>query len=349
MSFFKGIIRAVMAGIVSIVIISFLLCFYSITPVHIDNPKGNTDYIWPANSIWVKVTEGIAFGRYDADGFNNRTVIENPDIIFLGSSHIEATEVMQDENAPFLLSEKLEGKYSVYNMGISGHHFYRVCQYLPANLELYDEAPKAVIVETDTLNVTKDLVDQIINKSIEHMPSPNNGVVGLLQRIPFFRTAYHQVEEGLLEKFMPPKGDSANNPDNSGIETNSNEEESQAKVDGAAYEELFVYFKELEDQYSTQLIILYQPYEKLNIDGSISYERDKNADVFKSYSEEYGITLVDMTKRFEDMYYKEHHVAHGFCTGELATGHLNRYGHAAMADELYDAILKLEESGEICR
>ena len=58
---------------------------------------------------------------------------------------------------------------------------------------------------------------------------------------------------------------------------------------------------------------------------------------------------VLMTAKFEDMYYKEHHVAHGFCTGELATGHLNKYGHAAMADELYDEILKLEESGEICR
>lgn len=349
MSLFKGIIKVVLAGIVSIAIISLLLCFYSITPVHIDNPKGNTDYVWPAHSIWVKVTEGIAFGRYDADGFNNKTVIENPDIIFLGSSHIEATEVMQDENAPFLLSKKLDGKYSVYNMGISGHHFYRVCQYLPANLELYDEPPKAVIVETDTLSLTKDLVDQIITKSIDRMQSPSNGVVGVLQRVPFFRTAYHQVEEGLLEKFMPSKGDSTEKPDRNGIEINTNEEESRTKVDKAAYEELFDYFKNLEDQYNTQIIILYQPYEKLNNDGSITYERDENADVFKYYSGEYGITLVDMTKRFEDMYYKEHHVAHGFCTGELATGHLNRYGHAAMADELYDAILKLEESGEICR
>ena len=349
MSFLKGIIRVAGAGIVSIAIISLLLCFYSITPVHIENPKGNTDYVWPAHSIWVKVTEGIAFGRYDANGFNNKTVIEEPDIIFLGSSHIEATEVMQDENAPFLLSEKLDGKYSVYNMGISGHHFYRVCQYLPANLELYDEAPKVVIVETDTLRVTKDLVNQIITKSIDQMPSPSNGVVGFLQRIPFFRTAYHQIEEGLLEKFMPSDRDLGEKPDGSGIESNSNEKESRKNVDEAAYEELFAFFKNLEDQYNTQIIILYQPYEKLNKDGSITYERDENADVFKFYSDEYGVALVDMTEKFEDMYYKEHHVAHGFCTGELATGHLNKYGHAAMADELYNEIVKLEENGEICR
>lgn len=346
MSFIKGIIKIVAAGIVSIAIISFLLCFYSITPVHIDNPRGNTDYVWPANSIWVKLTEGIAFGKYDADGYNNKAVIDNPDIIFLGSSHIEATEVMQNENAPYLLSKKLEGKYSVYNMGISGHHFYRVCQYLPANLKLYDVAPKAVIVETDTLTVTKDIVDQIITASIERMSSPSGGVVGFLQRIPFFRTAYHQVEEGLLDMFMPSNGDEKSY---GGAEVKTLKGESQTEVDVKAYEELFTFFRNLEEQYGTQIIILYQPYGKLNKDGSITYERDKNGDVFKSYSEEYGITLLDMTKKYEEMYYEEHHVAHGFCTGKLATGHLNRYGHAAMADELYNVVLKLEESGEICR
>ena len=70
---------------------------------------------------------------------------------------------------------------------------------------------------------------------------------------------------------------------------------------------------------------------------------------FISYANDYGISFVDMTDRFEDMYEKEHHVAHGFCTGKLATGHLNKYGHSAMADELYNEITRLEEAGEICQ
>lgn len=345
MSFLKGIIRVITAGIVSILIISILLCFYSITPVHIDNPKGNTDYVWPANSIWVKATEGIAFGRFDANGFNNKTVIDDPDIIFVGSSHIEATEVMQNENAPYLLSQKLGGKYTVYNMGISGHHFYRVCQYLPANLKLYRVAPKIVIVESDTLSVSQEQVNQILNASIERMRSHNEGMVGFLQRIPFFRTAYHQVEEGLLDLFMPANETSTDEIDIEEPET----EEPEKKADLAAYEKLFTFFRDLEEQYNTQIIILYQPYGKLNNDGSITYERNKNIDIFQSYSDEYGITLVDMTDCFEKMYYDDYHVAHGFCTGELETGHLNRYGHAAMADKLYDVIVKMEKSGEICR
>ena len=340
MSILKRVTKIVAAIIISIIIISVLLCFYSITPVHIDNPKGNTDYVWPSNSIWVKATEGIAYGRYDANGFNNKTVIENPDIIFVGSSHIEATEVMQDENAPYLLSEKLAGRYTVYNMGISGHHFYRVCQYLPASLELFEKTPKAVIVETDLLSLSKDEVDKVLTGSVERMQSHNNGIIGILQRIPFFRTAYHQVEEGLLDLLMPSNEEP----------TLTNDSDVSAKnVDEAAYVELFNFFKNLEKRYDTQIIILYQPYEELNNDGTITYLRDENGDVFQSYCEEYGITLLDMTSSFEKMYYDEHHVAHGFCTGKLATGHLNRYGHAAMANELYEVIVKLEESGEICR
>lgn len=186
MKIIKGILKVVGAGIVSVVIICGLLCFYSIIPVHVDNTRGNTDYVWPANSIWVKATEGIAFGKNDANGFNNKSVVKNPDIIVLGSSHMEATNVMQDENAAHLLSEMLKGKYSLYNMGISGHNFYKVCQYLPANFELYDKVPKVAIIETSTVNISQNNVDEILASSIERTPSYSTGIIGTLQRVPFF-------------------------------------------------------------------------------------------------------------------------------------------------------------------
>lgn len=56
-----------------------------------------------------------------------------------------------------------------------------------------------------------------------------------------------------------------------------------------------------------------------------------------------------MTNSFENMFYEDHHVPHGFVTGRIGSGHLNEYGHAAVADLLYDAILGLEEDGKICK
>jgi len=103
MKLIKRILQILLAGMVSIGILCALLCAYYIIPVHVENPNRNTDYIWPANSIWVRGTEGFSFGRYDANGYNNLSVIENPDIIVVGSSQVEADNVMQNQNATYLL------------------------------------------------------------------------------------------------------------------------------------------------------------------------------------------------------------------------------------------------------
>ena len=55
-----------------------------------------------------------------------------------------AKNVMQDENAAYLLSQKFIDKYSVYNMGIAGHNFFKVCQYIPANLKLYEKIKEEI-------------------------------------------------------------------------------------------------------------------------------------------------------------------------------------------------------------
>lgn len=348
MKFIKGLLKVITAGIVSIAIICGLLCFYDIKPIHKANPKGNTDYVWPANSIWVKATEGISFGKNDANGFNNKAVVENPDIIVLGSSHMEANNVMQNENAAYLLSKKLEGKYSLYNMGVSGHDFFKVCQYLPANLELYDKVPKLVIIETGSVNISQNNVDEVIESSVEYTPSNNTGIIGMLQRVPFFRSVYHQINSGLLKLFMPSSGESVGKTnDDAKISTEASNSESE--IDSAAYEELFSYLKTLKEKYGTQIIIFYHPAEELMDDGSISFDDDGHLDMFRTCAGKYGITFVDMTDRFKEMYYKDNHVAHGFCTGLIGSGHLNKYGHEAVADELYDEIIKLEEAGELCR
>ena len=43
------------------------------------------------------------------------------------------------------------------------------------------------------------------------------------------------------------------------------------------------------------------------------------------------------------MFYRDHHVAHGFCTGKLGAGHLNSYGHRASAEVLVRFIREKEK------
>ncbi|WP_073116456.1 hypothetical protein [Fibrobacter sp. UWCM] len=78
-----------LAGITAILLLSILIAGYYTIPVHSPNIQGGTDFVWEPNSFWIKQTEGISFGRLDAHGFNNDSVINNPDILILGSSHME--------------------------------------------------------------------------------------------------------------------------------------------------------------------------------------------------------------------------------------------------------------------
>lgn len=337
--------KIILAGVVALVILSAILCLYSLTPVHIENTAGNTDYVWPANARWVKMTEGISFGKYDANGFNNKTVVENPDIIILGSSHMEATNVMQDENVGYILNEKLDGKHTVYNMGVSGHSFFKICQYLPTNLELYYTAPKVVIIETSEVNISETSVDQVLQGSVAHTPSYSTGLIGTLQKVPFLRLIYQQVEGGLTDIFMPDRTTKTVYTEDADTE----DLKTAATIDQNSYNKLFDYLASLEEKYGTEIIIFYHPTEKIKEDGTVEFKDSEFLTAFTNTAEQNGITFIDMTRSFENMFYEEHHVAHGFVTGKLGSGHLNAYGHAAVADSLFDAITGLEEDGKLCK
>lgn len=335
------------AAIVAVIILSLIVSVYSLSPLRVKNPQGNTDYVWKPDSIWANMSEGVSLGRMDANGFNNPEVIETPDIILLGSSHIESKNVNQNENTAFYLTEDFDDRYSVYNMGISGHTFYKVCQYLPDTLSVYqDNEPKYIVIETDDIDLTKAGVNAILNHTVETTPVYDSGLVATLQKNPAFRLFYHQLDSGMMEILFPELTKNKTMQSNSTVEAQNDEttptETSKPAVDTAPYDQLMSYLGDLEQQYNTDIIIFFHPYEQLNADGSLSFTNNENTVVFAEYAEKYGITYIDMTDSFEQMYDEDHHVPHGFLTGEIASGHLNKYGHKAIADRLYDTISRME-------
>lgn len=335
--------KVLLAGILAVGIISLFLCIYSLTPVHIENTKKNTDYIWTPDSVWTKMTEGIAWGRFDHNGYNNLTVVDNPDILLLGSSHMEATNVRQDQNTATLLNELLGSGYSVYNMAISGHDFAKVCQYLPNNMELYETAPKVTVIEISSLKISDKDAEAVLNHTVERAESHSAGLIGMLQKVPFLRMVYQQVDGGLLDLFMSKRGSNS-------LELEGASSGKSITVEYKAYDKLFSYLSDIEKEYRTEIILLFHPFETLLKDGTVDYNYESEfTDVFVKSSQEHDITFINMADDFEKMYLSEHHLAHGFITGELGSGHINAYGHRAMAKALADEIQRLEESGKLCK
>ena len=333
MQIIKRLAKCTMAGIVAIAVLSLVLAPYSLTPVHMENPDGNTDYVWPANALWCKMTEGISFGKFDAKGYNNTEVVDKPDILVLGSSHTEAVNVLQSKNFAALLGQQFEGTYTTYNMGISGHFFLKVCKYLPRTIELVPEA-KYIIIETSNVTFNQNDVDSLLNGTVEFTPS-SKGLISTLQKLPFFRITYTQLTSGLLDLLMPQEVQSAN------VTATAPE---TVLPDETVYDTLFTYIQDTLQGVDAQLIVMYHPTGVLQQDGSVSFvDNDASLAMFSRKCQEYGVSLVDMTQPFMQIYETEHKLPHGFITGEIGSGHINAVGHAEIAEQLAKCIAELEE------
>lgn len=337
MKYIKTIIKVPLAGLTALAILCALMFGYNYIPLREKNPNKNTDYVWQANTPWVRATEGVSVGLIDSQGFNNKVVIDNPDVLVVGSSHAEAQNVMQDENFCSLLNDKFDGEYEAYNMSISGHNFYKATQYLPATLQVYSKVPKYIIIETDNTALSEQDVSKAINGEVEITPVNDTGVVAELQKLPYLRAMYHQLTGGMLNMLLPEQNKKSTNIINTDNVTNV-----KVIIDEAPYEQMFNYLQKLEQDFDTNIIIMYHPFEKLNDDGSISFGKEDYTSVFAQYAEKHDITFVNMTDDFREMYESEHHVPHGFVTGKIGSGHLNKYGHAAIADRLYQTINEME-------
>ena len=338
MKVIKSVLKTILAGVTALAILCLLMYGYYYVPLRENNKYHNTDYVWNANTPWIDLTEGVSFGVTDANGFNNAKVIENPDILFLGSSHLQSMNVMQSENMTFLLNDKFDGKYHAYNMGISGHTFYKVVQYLQDSLNIYSQTPKYVIIETGSVILTKDDVENALSGEIAKTNVIDSGLVAAMYKIPYLRQFYHQLDKGMLEMLLPKDSETASE------QTSANSIQSTfiVSVDEEPYEMMFEYLQKVENDYGTEIIIIYHPFETLLTDGNVDFPADEYAETFVDYAQKYDIGFINMTEDFEKMYYEEHHVPHGFCTGELGVGHLNKFGHAAIAQRLYQYLCELE-------
>lgn len=335
----KAIFKTVLAGLAALVILSALMLGYYFMPLRENNPKENTDYVWAPNTLWASLTEGVSYGVTDANGFINTEVTDNPDILFLGSSHLQAMNVMPEENMCSLLNERFNGENRAYNMGISGHTIYKVVQYLDASLKIYPKVPKYIIIETSTVALSESAVKQALSGEVKKTEVVDTGIIAQLQKVPYFRQMYHQLDNGMMEMLLPDNKKKADNATENTVQV-TNEKPVIAEK---PYEEMLGYLQKMEKEYNTQIIVMFHPFETINADGTISFSEADYAKVFSQYAEKYGIGFVDMTNDFEKMYYDEHHVPHGFATGEVGVGHLNKYGHSVIAERLYKYICSTEE------
>ena len=338
----KFLFTVITSGITAVIILNLILLFYYNLPLHLNNPDKSTDYIWESNGKWTKMTEGISWGKMDAAGFNNKSVIENPDVLILGSSHMEASNVFQKYNTSTKLQAFLEDSnhpLKVYNKGISGHNFLKCCKYLGINSK--NTSAKYIVIETSKLDYNTSELQNLFDNKIDYTASHTTGIIYYLQKMPLFRLIYSQFEHGLITLFLPKKSKSLSMQESPS--TQAQELENQIKEN---YEKLFSYIS--TNANNKQIIIFYHPTGIPQSNGKLDYSIPVTyLKEFEFAAKKHGITFIDLTEETEKLWQNEHKTTHGFTTGTAFSGHINQNGHEIAARKLADYIIQSEENTDV--
>lgn len=300
-----------------------MLCF-SNSGVHITNITNATDYKWEANQMKSKTDEGFAWVTLDEDGFNNYSIPDGIDVLLMGSSHMEAVNVNQDENVGTLLNEAMNDK-NLYNIGVSGHTIYTCVQNISDAVNYYSPSD-FVILETDIISLNKESMLSVIDNEYPEIPSHDSGIVYLLQKkLPVVKALYKVLDDW-------------RSADNRSVAT----EPIPNKIDSEYADILNQFLSKAASGVSSsgsKLIIFYHPTTKIDEEGDMINTTDQEAlSAFQDACDKNGIIFVDMTPDFERMYEEEYILAHGFINTAVGTGHLNKYGHKAIAERLAEVI-----------
>lgn len=338
------IFKCIIAGIISVVLLSLFSLVYYNPPIASEQPDCITNYKFIPNSKWSYMLEGFGFGETDNLGYNNAYYDDcfEPDIVFMGSSHIEATQVPQDSNCVYLLNEMFDkddltyNNFKCLNLGISAH-FFEVSASNYKYVASKFKGTKYIVIEVFNVEFSPSMLDEIIEGKF-HSPLEKRGFIHkTAQRIPFFRLLYKKINDLGPVNYTDNDIENEENPAlNSDIDINVYINKMNTILDKIS--------KTSEENGIEPIILMHGQFWE-DPDGNIITQMNetyKNA--FKKCCETNGIKVIDVVPAMIDNYKKNFEFSYGFSNSAPGEGHLNKTGHRIIAETLYEKTNEMEEN-----
>lgn len=332
---FKGLCKIALSGILAFIVLTAFCIFYYNVPVRAENKDGSTDYKRIPNAFYSRATEGFAYGKTNNEGFVELIDYDENtppiDVLIIGSSHMEGLEVALKDSVTGVLGRQK----TVYNLGTSGHTFITCCGNLEAAAKKY--RPKYIVMETGDCLFSDSTLTEAVNGTTPEIPAQTGGIVGLLQRNQYLRLVYAQIGNYMGNSDNEQNGDTGN------AAPAEEEKTDDRKSNDELLSALLQKISAIARQYNSKLIIVYHPGTFVRNDGSLYLTGNKTAaDQFGKACRSNGIYYLDLSDRFTREFKENHRLPFGFANTPVGLGHLNKYGHAMMADELYKLISEVE-------
>lgn len=346
----KMLFKMVCSLLISFAILNVVCFFYYNVPVHSESKTHSTDYVWETDKFYSTGIEGYAWGKTDENGFNNLNVEYgvNPEILVMGSSHTEGMNVSQKENYVYLLNtffEQNADEFKAYNIGISGHTLTTCLNNLKNAIEEFGPK-KYVVIEVTNAELSLDDINKISEGTVKKIHSTANPIFIFLQKIPFVRCVYHQIDKlGFLEK--KPNKTVTDTIVKTTVPDESNASDSNGEYD-VALNSMLNDLSMFAEKNGVKLIIFLNP--NLNTDENgyvVPRQPSSKEKSFAVLCKLNDIEYIDMYSAYTEVYNSTHRLLHGFSNTTVGKGHLNKYGHQIVANVLYEFIIGMENQNLI--
>lgn len=327
--FWRWFRKAVIAGILSFLIVSAFSFFYYNPPVHVAAKDGITDYMREPGVFWSRGTEGFAAGSIDALGYSNVGQIDAPaQVVYMGSSHTEGLYVNPDESYPALLNDRFrEAGIDLhgYNIGMSAHTFLRNVKNAAAAADKF--SPKYLVIEVTADYFSAKDAQKALEGNMSKLKyySPKSALYWI-QKNPYVKLAYLQYKNYSAGEGAPSGAVPTPKPEY--IE---------------ALDSVMARLEEIAAEKNLTVVIFYMPDVLATEDaGRITVENPVR-DVYRDACQAHGIVFADSTDCFDRAYREEYIVPKGFPNTAVGYGHLNPAGHRLAADVLFDVLTACEK------
>lgn len=329
----KYLSKLILSGVISLVILSLFAMVYYNPPVADVQLDKTTNNKFIPNKNWSYMLEGFGWGKTDESGYNNgySSDISNPDVVVVGSSHIEALQVPANKNCVYLLNEMFDkdkqsyNDFKCFNLGMSAHFLDLSLSNFKNIASKYNNA-KYIVIETFDVEFLPLHIDKIINEEL-YMPYIEKGFISKTVRsVPYLRLLYKKIQETGTNK----------------LEASDTYEKNNVKTYTEKMNIVLEKVSEISKEYGFEVLIFMHDRIHPDENGNVVCEKDalyKNA--FKNCCKQNNIEVLDVTDAFISHYNESYEYPYGFANTVPGEGHLNTVGHKIIADKLYNKINEL--------
>jgi hypothetical protein len=292
----------------------------------------------------------------------------------MGSSHAEGLQVMQKDNMVSVLNKMIDPNCrTVYNLGTAGYTLPFIVEGFQAALEEFPNA-SAVMIEISQMSFANDDLVNAMDQAKYNPASSGkalaqllgtprqirNNILSAIPLISLLRQQLVSMDFSLSDAFGIERWgliQQANESNTNDVFLDQDEmidattddavapDSAAEAADGESYyDTLNQMFALLRSEFERPIILLYHPRVSILPDGTISIDRDMRCyDDFMAACENNDIIFIDTGDAFLETYDADFSIPYGFNNTTLQGGHLNQIGHRIVAEEFYEAWMRIHE------